>query len=108
MIYQILRAIQFMHESGVMHRDIKPGNILMDRQGNIKIADYGLGKFLHGKVNEDYDLTDFVVTRWYRPPELIMRFAADTYDEKIDMWSVGCVAYEMLTQKILFQAEEDD
>jgi len=101
-MYQILRALQYMHESGVMHRDIKPGNLLVDKLGNVKIADFGLSKFVCGKINEDYDLTDFVVTRWYRPPELTMRYCNEKYSEKIDLWSVGCVAYEMLTQEILF------
>jgi len=97
-----------MHESGIMHRDIKPGNLLVDQAGNLKVADFGLSKFICGKINEDYDLTDFVVTRWYRPPELTMRYSNEKYDEKIDMWSVGCVAYEMLTQEILFQSTEEE
>lgn len=102
LLYQLLRALQYMHESGLMHRDVKPGNIMVDLQGNLKLGDFGLSKFICGKINEDYDLTDFVVTRWYRPPELTMRYSNEKYDEKIDMWSVGCVAYEMLTQQILF------
>ena len=97
-----------MHGSGIMHRDIKPGNILVDKHSNLKLADFGLSKFLEGKINEDGDLTDFVVTRWYRPPELLLRYSQQSYDEKIDMWSVGCVIYEMLTQDILFQSSEEN
>jgi len=57
-------------------------------------------------VNNDGDLTNFVCTRWYRPPELVMEYARETYDQKIDMFSVGCVLAEILTGKILFQSQD--
>ena len=73
MMFQILLGLDFIHKSGVLHRDIKPGNIMVNANCQVKIGDFGLGKLLTKQVNNDGDLTDEVATRWYRAPELVMR-----------------------------------
>lgn len=108
LLYQILRALEYMHANGIMHRDVKPGNILVNNQGVVKVSDMGLCKFKDGVLyRHEEDLTDMVVTRWYRPPELIMHYTRNHYDEKVDCWSVGCVAFEMLTREILFRSDDE-
>ena len=80
-----------MHGSGIIHRDIKPSNLLINSNCDLKICDFGLATVKNGKINKDAQLTDYVVTRWFRAPELLLRFGSKNYDSKIDMWSVGCV-----------------
>ncbi|XP_071454622.1 MAPK/MAK/MRK overlapping kinase-like isoform X2 [Hetaerina americana] len=93
--YQILRGIEFIHNSGIFHRDIKPENILL--KGNIvKIADLGSVRGIHS--NPPY--TEYISTRWYRSPECLL--TTGYYGPKMDVWAVGCVFYELLTLKPLF------
>ena len=107
-MYQMLSGLNHMHKSNVLHRDIKPGNILVNLNCDLKICDMGMAKLITSKVNNDGDLTDFVITPWYRPPEMVMRYGIEKYDSKVDMFSAGCVLAEMLRQKPLFQSKGEE
>ncbi len=98
-VKQILEAIKAMHSVGVYHRDLKPGNILVSKDCQVRIADFGLARFMD--EDEAGAATDYVVTRWYRCPELLLtkNFA---YSAAIDMWSVGCILAELLRRQPLF------
>lgn len=99
--WQMLKALKFIHSVNVIHRDMKPSNILIDRSCLIKLADFGLSRFMKG-VKESIDpvLTDYIATRWYRPPEILL--GAPKYDAAIDMWGFGCIVAEMYISKPLF------
>lgn len=97
-IYQVLRGLKYVHSSNVVHRDLKPQNILVNLNCDLKLCDFGLARGL-GKLDM-IDMTDYVVTRWYRPPELIM--LNKHYDMSVDIWSTGCIFAEMLNRKALF------
>lgn len=86
-----MRGLNHCHKRGVLHRDIKGSNLLLDREGNLKIADFGLATFFH--PNRKQQLTTRVVTLWYRPPELLL--GATDYGTAIDLWSVGCILGEL-------------
>jgi len=75
-----------------MHRDLKPQNILISSEGDLKIADFGLARAFNFPIR---DLTKEIVTLWYRSPELLL--GEDHYDLGVDMWSVGCIMAEFLT-----------
>ncbi|XP_017852817.1 extracellular signal-regulated kinase 7 isoform X5 [Drosophila busckii] len=112
-MYQLINAIKYMHSGNVIHRDLKPSNILIDSKCRLKVADFGLARTLCPKRrnNLDYDckdeldneamLTDYVATRWYRAPEILV--ASRRYTKGVDMWSLGCILGEMIRQKPLFQ-----
>jgi serine/threonine protein kinase len=99
-IYQILKGLKFIHSAGVIHRDLKPANLVVNKNCDLKICDFGLARM--NPDMEDGEMTEYVVTRWYRAPELIL---TRTYDNSIDMWSVGCIMGELLTQQPLFKGE---
>ena len=88
-LYSLLRAVNYLHSAGIAHRDIKPQNILVNDSCDTVICDFGLAR----EISDD-DMTVYVETRWYRAPELIMGLQA--YDEKVDIWSLGCVMAEMM------------
>ncbi|KAI5065299.1 hypothetical protein GOP47_0019994 [Adiantum capillus-veneris] len=90
-LLQILKGLDHCHKQGVLHRDIKGSNLLLDREGNLKIADFGLATFF--QPDKKQQLTTRVVTLWYRPPELLL--GATEYDTGIDLWSVGCILGEL-------------
>jgi len=94
----ILRGLKHIHDSGIMHRDMKPRNILVDENDHVRIADFGLAI---GMAAEPTNLINYVVTRWYRAPELLLN--NQEYDNKIDLWSLGCILGEMLAKKPLFR-----
>jgi serine/threonine protein kinase len=99
---QLLRGLSYCHARNVMHRDIKGSNILISRDGKVKIADFGLARFL-GESGRRY--TNRVVTLWYRAPELL--FGENRYSFAVDIWSVGCLVLEMLTGRPVFPGKDE-
>ncbi|CCW60319.1 unnamed protein product [Phytomonas sp. EM1] len=99
--YQILRGIDYCHAHNVIHRDVKPENILVSRDGFLKICDFGFAR--HLTVGGKY--TDYVATRWYRAPELLV---GDVYyDRSVDVWAIGCIIAELTNSLPLFPGESD-
>ncbi|KAL0124822.1 hypothetical protein PUN28_006586 [Cardiocondyla obscurior] len=105
-MYQLFKAIKYIHSGNVIHRDLKPSNVLLNAQCHCKIADFGLARSVtqigegDGETGSDPTLTDYVATRWYRAPEILI--ASKRYTKGIDMWSLGCILGEMLLEKPLF------
>ena len=98
-LYQILRGLKFLHSARIIHRDIKPGNLLVNSNCLLKICDFGLARV--EPYSDSQMLTQEVVTQYYRAPELLM--GANRYKYEIDLWSVGCIFAELLSRRILFQ-----
>lgn len=96
----ILEAVEYLHSNWVLHRDIKPGNLLVDKNGQLQLADFGLAK-IYG--SPDRDLSHQACTLWYRAPEML--FGAKSYGTGADMWSVGCVFAELLSRKPFFPGD---
>lgn len=103
-IYQTLRGLKFIHSAKVIHRDLKPSNLLLNSNCDLKICDFGLARGVAVEEGEDQELTEYVVTRWYRAPEVMC--AVQHYDAKIDVWSVGCILAELLGRQPLFPGED--
>lgn len=101
-LYQITAAILFCHRRRVMHRDLKPQNLLINNNGIIKIADFGLGRSFGIPVR---NYTHEIVTLWYRAPEVLL--GSLRYACPVDIWSVGCIFAEMATRKPLFQGDSE-
>eukprot|EP00201_Polytomella_parva_P020388 CAMPEP_0175039326 /NCGR_PEP_ID=MMETSP0052_2-20121109/500_1 /TAXON_ID=51329 ORGANISM="Polytomella parva, Strain SAG 63-3" /NCGR_SAMPLE_ID=MMETSP0052_2 /ASSEMBLY_ACC=CAM_ASM_000194 /LENGTH=985 /DNA_ID=CAMNT_0016301123 /DNA_START=252 /DNA_END=3206 /DNA_ORIENTATION=- len=101
-IYQLLRGINYMHKAGVVHRDLKPKNILANADCKLKICDLGLARpYLPNRGNTPVHWTDYVATRWYRAPELCGCFFG-AYTPAVDIWSLGCIFAEILLGRPLF------
>ncbi|KAM8808910.1 CDKL2 protein, partial [Eudromia elegans] len=101
-LFQIIRGIAFCHSHNIIHRDIKPENILVSQSGVIKLCDFGFARTL-GAFGEAY--TDYVATRWYRAPELLV--GDIKYGKAVDIWAIGCLVTEMLTGEPLFPGDSD-
>jgi CTD kinase subunit alpha len=86
--YQMIAGLAYLHKIGILHRDMKGSNILLDAQGVLKLADFGLARLYNRKRKADY--TNRVITLWYRSPELLM--GETVYGPEVDMWSAGYVA----------------
>ena len=92
-MHQLLSGLQHCHERGILHRDIKGSNLLIDKNGMLKIADFGLANYYN--LDHSRPLTSRVVTLWYRAPELLL--GATYYGVGIDLWSSGCLLAEMFS-----------
>mmetsp|Transcript_5606 Transcript_5606/g.20389 ORF Transcript_5606/g.20389 Transcript_5606/m.20389 type:complete len:475 (-) Transcript_5606:272-1696(-) len=100
-VYQLLRAMKYIHTANVFHRDLKPKNILANADCNLKVCDFGLARVAFSDAPQVIFWTDYVATRWYRAPELCGSFFTK-YTPAIDMWGIGCIFAEILLGKPLF------
>lgn len=100
-LYQLLRGLKYVHSANVIHRDLKPSNLLVNENCELKIGDFGMARGLSSHPEECHSfMTEYVATRWYRAPELLL--SLNHYTLAIDLWSVGCIFAEMLGRKQLF------
>ncbi|EGG20971.1 p34-cdc2 protein [Cavenderia fasciculata] len=99
-LYQILKGLAYSHSHRILHRDLKPQNLLIDRLGSIKLADFGLARAISIPVRV---YTHEIVTLWYRAPEVLL--GSRSYSVPVDIWSVGCIFGEMLNKKPLFAGD---
>eukprot|EP00756_Hemistasia_phaeocysticola_P034493 Hpha_TRINITY_DN16523_c6_g2::TRINITY_DN16523_c6_g2_i1::g.137051::m.137051/K04371/MAPK1_3; mitogen-activated protein kinase 1/3 len=111
-VYQILCGLKYVHSAGILHRDLKPANILLNEDCKLKICDFGLARPIprvsaaEHKEEESKTrfMTEYVVTRWYRAPELLVQ--EKYYTAKIDVWSVGCILAEMVGRRPFFPGKD--
>uniref|UniRef100_A0A7S3M366 Cyclin-dependent kinase 2 homolog n=1 Tax=Spumella elongata TaxID=89044 RepID=A0A7S3M366_9STRA len=101
-LYQLLRGIAYCHQHRVLHRDLKPQNLLINRDGALKLADFGLARAFGIPVRS---YTHEVVTLWYRAPDVLM--GSRKYSTPVDIWSVGCIFAEMVNGRPLFPGSTD-
>ncbi|XP_078484914.1 cyclin-dependent kinase 2-like [Ciona intestinalis] len=101
-LYQLLQGIAYCHSHRVLHRDLKPQNLLLDEHGCIKLADFGLARAIGVPVRM---YTHEVITLWYRPPEILL--GSKYYSTAVDIWSIGCIFAEMVHKKTLFPGDSE-
>lgn len=101
-LYQLLRGIAFCHSHRVLHRDLKPQNLLINREGELKLADFGLARAFGIPVRS---YTHEVVTLWYRAPDVLL--GSRKYSTPVDIWSIGCIFAEMCNGSPLFPGRSD-
>ena len=106
-IYQMCKAIAYMHKNNMIHRDIKPENLLIDENLNLKLCDFGFARKvkLNKNNNNINEMTDYVATRWYRSPELLL--SGGIYGPDVDYWAVGCIMGELADGNPMFPGENE-
>lgn len=102
LLLQLASGVAYLHDHWVLHRDLKTSNILLSNRGRLKIADFGMARYVGDPPPK---LTTLVVTLWYRAPELLL--GAKIYGSPIDMWSFGCIFAELLTREPLFPGKTE-
>ncbi|KAJ7897740.1 mitogen activated protein kinase tmk1 [Mycena leptocephala] len=106
-IYQTIRALKFIHSAGIVHRDLKPSNLLVNANCDLKVCDFGLARSVYIKATTDGEcMTEYVATRWYRAPEIMLSFRKYTTARcsqiAIDLWATGCILAELFLRQPLF------
>jgi cell division cycle 2-like protein len=98
----IAEGLKYLHENDIMHRDIKPGNIFIDENCNVKIGDFGSSRIINSSIKS---VTPMVGTKWYKAPEIIL--GRKDYDKYVDIWSFGCLFAELYLLEPLFPGNTD-
>ncbi|KAI9340842.1 kinase-like domain-containing protein [Obelidium mucronatum] len=99
---QLFEGLAYLHEKGIIHRDMKGSNLLLNNDGILKLADFGLARYM---TIPKIEYTNRVITLWYRPPELLL--GSTSYNTEIDLWSSGCIMAEMYIKKPLFPGNDE-
>lgn len=110
--YQIMCGLKYIHSADVIHRDLKPGNILCSIQGTLKICDFGLARGINedlfekikSETGKQSHITSYVATRWYRAPELML--CRKKYSKAVDIWACGCILAEFYGRKPIFMGND--
>lgn len=103
-VYQILRGLKYIHSVNVMHRDMKPRNLLVNSNCDLKICDFGLARLDDLEFNNHNVMSDYIATRWYRAPEVIL--SNSRYTKAVDIWAVGCILAELYLRKPVFPGRD--
>lgn len=103
-IYQVLRGLKYIHSANVIHRDLKPRNLLVNSNCDLKICDFGLARLDDPDNSDRAIMSSYIATRWYRAPEVIL--GKKRYGKAVDMWSVGCILAELIGRKPLFPGRD--
>lgn len=104
-LYQIIKALKFLHSGELIHRDMKPSNVLLNSDCHCKLIDFGLARSCANidVENSNVVLTDYVATRWYRAPEILL--GSTKYTKSVDMWSIGCILGELVGGHPMFPGD---
>ncbi|KAH9846030.1 kinase-like domain-containing protein [Lenzites betulinus] len=105
-VYQVLRGMKYVHSASVVHRDLKPGNLLVNADCELKICDFGLSRGFNSAPDDNPTImTEYVATRWYRAPEIMLVYNSADY-RAVDVWAIGCIMAELLMGKPLFKGKD--
>lgn len=102
-LFQLLAGVAYCHHHRVLHRDLKPQNLLINREGELKLADFGLARAFGIPVRS---YTHEVVTLWYRAPDVLL--GSRKYSTPVDIWSIGCIFVEMVNGSPIFTGQSED
>ena len=107
LVYQMCKAVSYLHKNNMIHRDVKPENLLIDENFNLKLCDFGFARKVKlNKNNNNIDtMTDYVATRWYRSPELLL--SGGIYGPEVDYWAIGCIMGELADGNPMFPGEDE-
>ena len=107
LIYQMCKAVSYLHKNNMIHRDVKPENLLINENLNLKLCDFGFARKvkLNKSNNNINTMTDYVATRWYRSPELLL--SGGIYGPEVDYWAIGCIMGELADGNPMFPGEDE-